>query len=635
MAFKLAELFVDITGRDKPLQGTLGRVKNGLLGIGGMAAGATLGLGGVTVALAGVAAGTTAAVKMGADLEKQYSAIRKTTGLAGEDFERLKRGLQSIGTTMAGVSNEEINEIAGMAGRLGIQGVEGILAYTKAIAQIKIALDDIPAEEAATSIARILNQFKLGPEYALSFASALNKLDDSSTATGRDILDVSNRLAGTAATLGLSPQKLLALSSAAKDAGLENEVAGSTFSQIFGKMASEVDKFAKVAGVSTKQFADAVRSDPIEALKLLLKGVNSLEKLEKFKALSGLKMDGVKASGAILQLNQVAEKLDEAIKTSNDEWKSQASIQKEVEIQGQNTWAQLQLLWNQVQLTGAAIGDYLLPVVKALSGVFGEVAQSIRGTVESARGTVGPWVQWMVDVIDVLSVTFRNWSDIVALTVLDVAQSIDGVQSYMGQFASWLSGQFVNIFLDSIQYIGLAFSQQFLDIGNMVLKFWEAIGMEVPESMKGIADAVKVNLFEKVGFRTEGFEFKEDEGKAAGYAAERQAIMDRMAGREQKRLDDKAALAADMAKKQELKDPEKAKEGTGEAPDLGKKKKGKQEQAKHQDLDSYVKNIQESFFEKKDDKLLKVNQEQLKTQKQLLDAQKNAKPNAAVAAGPA
>ena len=102
----------------------------------------------------------------------------------------------------------------------------------------------------------------MGTEQAIGFASALNKLDDTSSATGRDILDITQRLSGSASVLGLSPQKVLALATALKDAGVENEVAGTAVSQLFSKMATDGAKFAEVSGVSFDRFARTLRADP-------------------------------------------------------------------------------------------------------------------------------------------------------------------------------------------------------------------------------------------------------------------------------------------------------------------------------------------------------------------------------------
>lgn len=389
MASKLAELYVQITGNASPLSATLAGVRTQLSGFGGMGVKAGsgllsgLGVAAATGGLAAVGVGMAKAITTAADLESAYGQIRKTTGLTGDEMERLKGKLQGLSTTMAGVSVESINEVGAMAGRLGIQGVEGIAEFTKSIAMITIALDDIPAEEAASSIARILNVFQLGPEATMSFASALNKLDDSSTATGRDILDVSRQIAGAASTLGMSPQKVLALSAALKDAGINNEVAGTAFSQILGKMAKDSASFAKVAGVSADQFATALKGDPLEAIQLLMAGLAKLDAPGQFRAISSLGIDGERGTQALLQLSKVMGKLSGYVTTANEEWKTHASIQAEVKIKSEETWSQLTRLTNSVKLTAGSIGSVLLPQIKELIGGLTSVSEGLRSVITS------------------------------------------------------------------------------------------------------------------------------------------------------------------------------------------------------------------------------------------------------------
>jgi TP901 family phage tail tape measure protein len=626
MGFKLAELFVPIRVDMAPMSQGLGLARRQLLGLAGAAGAMTVSMRGAFLGLAGLAAPMGYAVKQAIDLEHQYAQIKKTTGLTGEEFLKLKADLQAMATTMAGVSLDEINGIAEMAGRLGIQGRDGILSYTKAIASIKIALDDIPAEEAASSIASILNNFKLGPQSALSFASALNKLDDSSNATARDILDVTQRLAGTGSTLGLSPQKILALSSVLKEAGVNNEVAGSAFSQILGKMATDTKVFAKVAGVNLKDFTATLRADPLKAIQLLVKSLGGMEKLERFKALDQLGLDGVRTGNSFLQLANVIHKLDGSIAAAEDEWKTHASILREVKIRAQETGAQLTLLWNNVRLTAAGVGDLLLPVIRKLADTFGELSTEVRASVAAQDAKVSPWIQTMIDQVDNIGVVWRNWGDIVELVGVRIAGEIDHTTATMGAFADWIGAQFVNVIMDSLNMIGTVAENEFK---NLIIIAKEAL--DVIKS--GFTKPFKPKLFEAfegIELRTEAFKAP---ARDKAFDQVQRDIEQRMVEREAKRLDDKAKRARDAANQPKQRDEAKKDEATGLAPP-GKAKKG--EDAKTEDLSSYVKRLAEGVFGK--DEVKKTNEllaQGLAVNRQIRDAV-DKKPNAmpAVAAGP-
>ncbi len=587
---RLAELFVDITGDDRPINRTIASVHSGRAGPAARAGRMSVDVRAAFLGLAGVAAPLAFAVRQAGDLEKAFGQVRKTTGLAGDDFAALRARLERLATTMAGISLDEVLSIAEMAGRLCIQGVEGIDAYTRAIAMIKVALDDIPAEEAATSIARILNVFRLGPEAALSFASALNKLDDSSTATGRDILDVAQRLSGAAATLGMTPQKVLALAAAVKDAGIENEVAGSAFSQILMKMASDTSKFAKVAGVSAKEFADALRADPLRAIKMLLAAIAGMEKLEQFKALETLKLDGVRTGGSLLQLGRVVAGLDGMVAAANSEWDSHASILKEVSIKAEQTWAQLQLLWNNVRLTAESVGVQLLPVLKEMATIMGEVATATRASVDEQRGAVAPWVREMIDLLETSGIVWRNWADIAELSCLQVMGSVDQLGNTFHAFLDWFAANWTSIFVDAVNgsLVALAdFAEGAKGIlGQLMLGL---LGAFLPPGMAQIAVALKPAL-KAVPAMAPPFAAP---GMDPAFAAAIQGIEDRIAGRELKHLEDRAKAGAEVAGGGGRAKPGAGGEGKAPADD-----KAKTKGAQTQDLAAFARELQEGAFGK-------------------------------------
>ena len=59
-------------------------------------------------------------------------------------------------------------------------------------------------------------------------------------------------------------------------------------SQIFARMATDVDKFAAIAGVSAEEFAVAYRKSPMEALGLLMKKLAEVKDTVEFQKSSNL-----------------------------------------------------------------------------------------------------------------------------------------------------------------------------------------------------------------------------------------------------------------------------------------------------------------------------------------------------------
>src|SRR5579863_1359861 len=103
---------------------------------------------------AGIAAGFIAAsraistvVDQAINFESRMSQVRKTTGMAGDELKKFQERIVDIATSLPGVKLGELTDIAAMAGRLGIAS-DKIERFTRDIAMIRVALDDVPADEA-------------------------------------------------------------------------------------------------------------------------------------------------------------------------------------------------------------------------------------------------------------------------------------------------------------------------------------------------------------------------------------------------------------------------------------------------------------------------------------------------------
>jgi TP901 family phage tail tape measure protein len=501
----LGRLTVDILGNLNPLNAALASARSSLRSFAGLGSSLTRMLG------FGMAAGVGASVKAAIDLEATYSQLRKTTGLTGVELEALKGKLQSIATTMAGVSLGDVNDIAVMAGRLGITGVGAIGQFTESIAKIKIALDDIPAEEAATHIAKMLNQFGLGVGDVERFGSALNKLDDSSTASGREILDVTRRLSGAAATMKMTAAETLALGTTIIDAGIHAEVGGTAVSRLIGKMATDTKKMAAVAGVSTEEFAAAFKGSPIRALQMFGEGMAKMAPEERLKALKDLKFGGAQTGMPLLQLVNILPRLATNLATANREWGTMASLNAEVAIQAGTTKAQLQLLWNNIVLGASAFGDRFLPAIRVVTGALPAIQSAFADLAatpyaaqfaENVSMGFGSMAEFVQSAIDTVVASIRNWDLILEDAGLRVEQALVNVgdvfgflRDSAGVFLDWFGANWASIIGDAIRVtIGFLdnFKNYFIGVFNALQAAFTAGSLE--EALAGLAGAVMTPL---------------------------------------------------------------------------------------------------------------------------------------------
>ncbi len=304
--------------------------------------------------------------KLAADVETGFLAVQKTTNLEGEALDSLKRALERMSVTLAGVSLREIQNIATVAGQLGIRGEADILKFTEAIIKLSVT-SDLSSEKAAVSIARILNVFKLTADQAGVVATVFTRLAAETTAMESEVAELTRRLSGAAATLGLTAFETAALGAALKDAGVFAEVGGTAFTQIMLGMIKKTKEFAAASQVSFEDFSEMIREEPIEALKAFVLQLGSLDKFSRIKVLDTLSIDGIRAAGTILQLSQSMGKFETALALANDEVEKQTALNREFGIFSQSTTNQLKRLGNALSLTSRKITDALLPEIKKLA----------------------------------------------------------------------------------------------------------------------------------------------------------------------------------------------------------------------------------------------------------------------------
>jgi TP901 family phage tail tape measure protein len=333
----------------------------------------------VSLALAGAGGvlGGTLAIKEAADLETAIARVRKTTGLEGGPLGKFTDQIKELARTLPGVSTAELFEMAEIGGRLGIadKGPKALLDYVRALGMVRVALDDIPVEDAANGLARIQTLFKLPTETAFGLASAINKLADTTSATGGELIDLTQRIGMAGMQAGLTVEEVLALSAVMREVGISDEVGGTAISQVLSKMATEMKAFAELSGLSIQEFEDLLRKDAMGALELVVGKLAELDNIEGFQALDELGLVGGRVKSTFMALSEQMKMVRHHAAVANGEFQTGASILKEVKAMGETTWNQIRLLQNQFQLAAAALGTHFLPALKALTDHLGAALQ--------------------------------------------------------------------------------------------------------------------------------------------------------------------------------------------------------------------------------------------------------------------
>lgn len=428
------------------------------------AANITLKLGGIAggAGVVGVGAGL---AKAAADWEQSMAKLRRAADMPAEGFRRLQTDFKRFVSGVSGVKLDSAFEIATIGAKLGIAG-DALNLFTRDISKLRVAIDeqDLPTEEMTNRLAGLVSVFQRGTHETIRFGAALNKLDLMSTASARDILDISSRMSGTAATLGMSPQKTMALAAAMRQAQIPVEVGGSSMTQVMSKMAAKktAPAFARVAGMGEKDFLATLTRDPLEAIKAIEKGLRGMEKLQAVRTLDQLGLTGVRTRQTLLQLGTVLPQLDEFVRASEEEWSSLNSLMKSNATMGGTLHAQWTKLANNFRLTASSLGEAMLPALKGLSEGLVNLMHDIRESIDKNKDVFMKWGNRIGSMLSNVGAMWRNFPLYVDYAKVVIAEKFGQISEVFRRFAT-LGKHY-------IQEFGKDIMAYFADIGDNIVK---------------------------------------------------------------------------------------------------------------------------------------------------------------------
>jgi TP901 family phage tail tape measure protein len=371
----------------------------GALGQGAMGLAQGLGISGFAFSPAMAAgqmlgSGLRDAVGTAMDLEATFVGIQRVSGQSAANVDKFKQTIFEISKSQAGVSVKDLTDIAGAGAKAGItdrEGMGGLETFTRGMAKVRNSVSGMGTEQLANDMVRMLTLFSKGTDYVESFGSVLARMDNVSTSSAADILDISKSLSGTFASLNLTIPQVMAFSSVISDVGLTNQQGASSFSQILRMMASDSAKFAEAIGMPVEKFQAAIKQDALGALKLLIdkfKEINEVDPIKAQEWIVGLGFRGVKTAGAFQQLASMIDQVAERTSMAIEEESTLGSLQAANNLNSTTAISNVQLLKNAFTELADAIGSGLVkPLTEAARAALGlvNVANNQGGRAEEAH----------------------------------------------------------------------------------------------------------------------------------------------------------------------------------------------------------------------------------------------------------
>lgn len=315
-------------------------------------------------------AGLGASAKSAIDFESAFAGVEKTVDATTEEMLALKSGIRSMAKEMPATTTE-ISAVAEAAGQLGIK-TENILDFTKTMTNLGVATN-LSSDQAATSLARIANITQMSQNNFDNLGSTIVALGNKLATTESEIVEMGLRLAGAGKQINLSEAQILSFAAALSSVGIEAEAGGSAFSKVMVNIESMVatnskglQDWAKVAGMSTKDFKKAWEEDAASALITFIEGLGQLDSKggNAIVTLEELGITEVRMRDALLRASNAGDLFRQSLEIGNTAWEENNALTIEAEKRYATTESQMKILKNTLNDVGVTFGEIVLPYIQ-------------------------------------------------------------------------------------------------------------------------------------------------------------------------------------------------------------------------------------------------------------------------------
>lgn len=337
---------------------------------------------GVTAILKQFYDGLKASAEAAISFESAMAGVDKTSDLTKAELQAMGDEFQRMSTVIP-VSANELASIAETAGQLGIAKTN-ITEFTEVMAKLSTATT-MTAEEGATMLAQFANITQMDPRDYERLASSVVDLGNNFATTEQKIIDMSQGMAASADLAGMSEPDILGLAAAISSLGIEAQAGSTSASKLITeldksvKTGKDLDDFARIAGMSARDFAAAWGEDAAGALALFITGLNDTERHGKSATviLEEMGITEVRLQRMMLSLAGSGDLLNRALETSNQAWRDNTALQAEADKRYQTTESKINMAKNAFENLKVTLGEHLTPIIGAVADAFNNVVTGI------------------------------------------------------------------------------------------------------------------------------------------------------------------------------------------------------------------------------------------------------------------
>lgn len=348
----------------------------------------------------------TAAIKKNFEFSGSLTDIRKVSGLAMEDVNKLAKELTKIDTR---TSVDGLAQLAYQGAKLGMgkYGVEGMKQFVAAADQINVAIGEEMGEEALPALSKMVETMglipKMGIEKAmLATGSAMFKLSSTSTSTSTNIVEFAKRLTGVSRTAGITTDQLLALGSASDSLFLMPEVSATAMSKFIVALQKNHNLIEQDLGIQQGTIKNMYAAGhAMDAIVLVLEKMRDKGNMNALGDIfKDVGSDGQRLITSMVTMSKNVDVLKDHLYESKEAFEEATAVTGEYKMQQQSAIGILERannLWEKAFVSPEGVDS-----VKALANAWYSASQTIlqspffNKSMEASIGAVVKSVQLLV-----------------------------------------------------------------------------------------------------------------------------------------------------------------------------------------------------------------------------------------------
>ncbi len=333
-------------------------------------------------------------VKAAIDFEDAFAGVRKTVEATPEEFAAIKQGMIDMSNRMP-FAAKEIAAVGEAAGQLGVKAPD-INHFSETMLKMGQATD-LAATEGATSMARFAAITGMPIDNVDRLGSSIVALGNNYAASESEITEFGMRIAAAGRQVGYSEASTMAFATALRAVGVDAEAGGTAFSKVAlnmdmaaAKGEKAMAKYAKVAGMSAKEFTKLWGEDAASATVKFIEGLGRVEKSGGNLALvlENLGYKEVRVRDTLMRAAGASHMVADAVTLANRAWHENTALQDEVNKRNETTAAKLKVLGNRAQNAFMQFGEAAMPALNKAMDLVGGLIDRFAAMDEKARSNL-------------------------------------------------------------------------------------------------------------------------------------------------------------------------------------------------------------------------------------------------------